>query len=316
LYTLMHDPQYRLAVAWQNTAYNQPPHPGFYLGDGMSRPPTPLIRTTPRSGRLTNLSVRTAAGSGPDALIVGFNVSGNGSQRLLLRGVGPTLADFNVPGAMSDPLLNLFADSTLIGANNDWSSDNSAEQFATMAASVGAFPLPRPSRDAVLLPNLGPGNYSAHIAAASGERGIALVELYPIGPASTARLANVSARASAGTGANTLIAGFTLEGTTTRTVLIRVVGPTLAQFGVSGLLADPLLALYRDGTRIQSNDDWGKDSGATLAAFRALGAFDLPHGSKDAALLVNLPPGSYAVHASSADGGSGIALIEIYESDN
>ncbi|MEO5960892.1 MAG: rhamnogalacturonan lyase, partial [Opitutaceae bacterium] len=88
LYTLMHDPQYRLAVAWQNTAYNQPPHPGFYLGDGMSRPPTPLIRTLPRPGRLTNLSVRTAAGTGPDTLIVGFNVSGNGSQRLLLRGVG------------------------------------------------------------------------------------------------------------------------------------------------------------------------------------------------------------------------------------
>jgi len=36
--TLMHDPQYRLAVAWQNSAYNQPPHPGFYLGEGMKTP--------------------------------------------------------------------------------------------------------------------------------------------------------------------------------------------------------------------------------------------------------------------------------------
>ena len=43
LYTLMHDPQYRLAVAWQNVVYNKPPHPGFYLGDGMAVPPRPNI---------------------------------------------------------------------------------------------------------------------------------------------------------------------------------------------------------------------------------------------------------------------------------
>ena len=46
LYTLMHDPQYRLAVAWQNVGYNQPPHPGFFLGDGMKLPqPRPRITT-------------------------------------------------------------------------------------------------------------------------------------------------------------------------------------------------------------------------------------------------------------------------------
>ncbi|MEU7972716.1 cellulose binding domain-containing protein [Micromonospora sp. NPDC049089] len=43
IYTLMHDPQYRVAIAWQNTAYNQPPHPGFFIGNGMNRPPTPDI---------------------------------------------------------------------------------------------------------------------------------------------------------------------------------------------------------------------------------------------------------------------------------
>lgn len=48
LYTLMHDPQYRLSIAWQNVGYNQPPHPGFYLGDGMKPPPRPKIRVTPR----------------------------------------------------------------------------------------------------------------------------------------------------------------------------------------------------------------------------------------------------------------------------
>jgi rhamnogalacturonan endolyase len=43
IYTLMHNPQYRVAIAWQNTAYNQPPHPSFFLGNGMSAPPAPNI---------------------------------------------------------------------------------------------------------------------------------------------------------------------------------------------------------------------------------------------------------------------------------
>jgi rhamnogalacturonan endolyase len=43
IYTLMHDAQYRVAIAWQNTAYNQPPHPSFFLGNGMSTPPQPDI---------------------------------------------------------------------------------------------------------------------------------------------------------------------------------------------------------------------------------------------------------------------------------
>ena len=50
--TLMHDPTYRLAVAWQNVAYNQPPHPGFYLGDGMEQPPKPRIRVVEPKGAM------------------------------------------------------------------------------------------------------------------------------------------------------------------------------------------------------------------------------------------------------------------------
>jgi rhamnogalacturonan endolyase len=48
LYTLMHDPQYRVAVAWQNVGYNQPPHPRFFIGDGMKEPPRPSMTVPPR----------------------------------------------------------------------------------------------------------------------------------------------------------------------------------------------------------------------------------------------------------------------------
>jgi hypothetical protein len=313
--TLMHDPQYRLAVAWQNVGYNQPPHPGFFLGDGMSRPPTPLIRTHARPGRLANLSVRTSAGDGSDTLIVGFAVAGSGPQSLLLRGVGPTLESFGVSGAIPDPQLTLFAGPATMAANNDWSADAAADGVATAAVEVGAFPLPRPSRDAALLRTLGSGAYTVHLtpAAASGTRGVALVELYAGTTTDGSRLSNVSARARTAAGADTLIAGFVVDAGTTRTVLLRVLGPGLAQFGVTGTVSDPQLTLFRGNNRVAANNDWNRDSGVTAAAFAQLGAFGLPPGSKDAALLVNLAAGSYTVHATSADGTSGVALIEIYE---
>jgi rhamnogalacturonan endolyase len=69
IYTLLQDPQYRLALAWQNVAYNQPPHPGFFLGQGMEPPPVPNIKITdpasspvlqilsPRNGEVLNLGL-------------------------------------------------------------------------------------------------------------------------------------------------------------------------------------------------------------------------------------------------------------------
>lgn len=316
--TLMHDPTYRLAVAWQNVGYNQPPHPGFFLGDGMSRPPTPLIRTSPRPGRLVNLSVRTTAGPGADALIVGFALAGAGRQDVLVRGIGPTLEAFGVAGSLSDPRLALFRDATPMDENDNWATGAAADAIAAAAARAGAFPLPRASRDAALLPSIGAGTYTAQLYPATAEPatgGIGLVEVYAGPAAGTTRLANVSARARLASGADALIAGFVLEAESARMVLIRVVGPGLTPFGVTGAVADPQLTLFRGETRLATNDDWTRDSGATAGAFAQLGAFALPSGSKDAALLVNLPAGSYTVHAASADGTGGLALIEVYAVD-
>ncbi len=310
--TLMHDPQYRLAVAWQNTAYNQPPHPSFFLGDSMDRPPTPHLRTGPRVGHLANLSVRTIAGTGDDTLIVGFAIAGTTRQTVLVRGIGPGLTPFGVAGAMTDPSLRLFSGSTLIGTNDNWSADPAAAQLVLTAAGVGAFPLASASRDAALLPSLAIGDYSAHVG---GAQGIALVELYASSPAGSgpSRLANASARARAGTGEETLIAGFNLEGPSARPVLLRVIGPTLAPFGVTGALADPHLTLFRGESVVGANDNWEKNSGATAATFLPVGAFALPAGSKDAALFLYLSPGAYTVHATSVTGSPGIALIEVYD---
>jgi hypothetical protein len=316
LTTLMHDSQYRLAVAWQNVGYNQPPHPSFYLGDGMARPPVPLFRAADgetSDSRLINLSVRTHLDAGADPLIVGFYVAGSGRPSVLVRGAGPALAAFGVTGAMADPRLDFYAGGTLLATNNDWSDDASADALALASASLGAFALPRPSRDAALFPSLAPGSYSAQLAPGPGGGGVALVELYA---SPSARLLNASALALAGAGSDTLIAGFVIDGTASQTVLLRAVGPTLVRFGVSHALADPQLSLFRGTTLIATNDDWANGSGATVASMTAHGAFALAEDAKDAALMMTLPPGAYSAQASANGGSTGTVLIEIYTLDH
>ena len=315
LVTLMQDPQYRLAVAWQNVAYNQPPHPGFFLGEGMGRPPTPLVRVVGEveTTRLTNLSVRTQAGLAEETLIVGFAVGGGGEQPVLLRGVGPTLGGFGVPGVMTDPLLTLHATSGPLATNDNWFSGSDPAGIAAAAVQVGAFPLPMDGRDAVLVNRLAAGGYTAHVTPATGAGGVALVEVYALTTSGSVRLSNASARARAGTGADTLIAGFALTGSTPRRVLVRAVGPGLARFGVAGVLADPRLVLYQSETVVAQNEDASTDSGVGGEAYGALGAFALEPATKDAALLLTLAPGTYTVHVTGTGGAGGVVLVEVYD---
>jgi hypothetical protein len=158
------------------------------------------------------------------------------------------------------------------------------------------------------------GGYSAQVAGPGNAGGIVLVELYDAASATAARLVNVSARTAVGTGENALFAGFAVTGNAKRTVLIRAIGPALAAFGATGVLADPRLDLLVSGasTPLATNDDWGGGVNLT-AAFNSVGAFPLGATSKDAALLVTLDPGSYSVQVSGAGGATGEALVEIYE---
>jgi rhamnogalacturonan endolyase len=315
-YTLMHDPQYRAAIAWQNVAYNQPPHPGFFLGDGMSPAPAPYITTDERVGssHLTSLSARTMAGVGDQTLIVGFAIGGSGRQPVLVRGVGPTLTGYGVGGVLADPVLTLYdVGGTVLGTNDDWWRADNAALIASTAQQVWAFALPNSSHDAALLPTLDAGGYTAHVTAATGGPGIALLEVYAAGGEGTAPLSSLSARAQVGTGEGRLIAGFVISGPVSKTVLVRAVGPSLAAYGVATPLADPQLDVYRGSTRIAGNDDWGKGSGVTAATFAACHAFPLPAGSKDAALLLTLSPGLYTAQCSGVGGTTGVALVEVYD---
>jgi hypothetical protein len=131
-------------------------------------------------------------------------------------------------------------------------------------------------------------------------------------------LANISTRGMVGTGNNVLIAGVVIRGTTPKTVFVRAAGPALADFGVTGALADPVLAINdSSGQPVAQNDNWetGGNAAAISAAATRLGAFQFKAGSRDAAIVTTLPPGNYTAVVNGANNSTGIALVEVYDAD-
>lgn len=127
------------------------------------------------------------------------------------------------------------------------------------------------------------------------------------------QLINLSTRALARpTGQSQLIPGFVVGGGNLST-LVRGVGPALAPLGVGGVLADPTMQLVPTPVAgSATNNDWTNPGGATAGDFVEVGAFPLGDSTKDAALLATLAPGSNSALITGADGGSGIALAELY----
>lgn len=259
----------------------------------------PVAATT---ARLANLSVRTYLATN-EALAVGIVVTG-GSRDVLVRAAGPALGAFGLTDFLPDPQLEVYRESVRIAANDNWTN-----AVGAAFARLGAFAFPANSRDAALGQNF---SGATTVRASGAGAGVVLVEAYDAGGAPGGRIVNLSALNRIGAAADTLIAGFVVNGTGTLRVLIRAVGPTLGSFGVASPLADPRLIL-RDarGTIIAENDDW---QAALAPVFTAVGAGAFPAASKDAGLLATLTAGdSYTVHVTGANNGTGDTLVEIFE---
>jgi sugar lactone lactonase YvrE len=282
-------------------------------------PPADLAFTSTKDvGRITNLSVRSPAGVGTQTMIVGLSLKGGSAgvtKPILIRAVGPGLTPFGITTALPDPQLEVISGTQMIATNDDWGG---ASQLVDAFTSVGAFGFSRDSHDAALVGQLSAGPYSVRILGKEGSTGTALAELYDLAPGvenlgNRPHLANVSARAQAGSGAAALVAGFVITGSSAKTVMIRGIGPSLEQFGVTGVLSNPRLDVFSQGMLVASNDDWGGMPDAWFL-FRQVGAFNLAGGfSKDSVAIITLPPGAYAAQVSSVTGETGVGLIEIYE---
>lgn len=293
--------------------------------------------------QLRNLSTRALVDPEAGPIISGFVISGSEPKEILLRAAGPALTSFGVGSPLRNPVLSVFdARGRLVAQNAGWGSGGNTETIRARAGEMGAFPFANGSLDSAVLLNLEPGAYTAHVT--SSAQGIALLELYGDRQASPrAHLANMSSRVRVGGEDAVGIVG--LMRVNRHRLLIRAIGPSLAKFGVNDFLRDPVLELvqpeWAGGTRLSpvvfpavrvaKNDGWQKgteilapwprlESVGTPAeieeAIRLSGAFPLSAGSKDAAMLIVLGETATLTMnliVSSASGGSGVALIEVYD---
>jgi hypothetical protein len=271
--------------------------------------PTPAPSSTPTPGpaaKALNLSTRMRVLTDENVGIGGLIVTGTVPKQVLLRAIGPSLAQAGISGALADPVLELHGPKGFVTiTNDDWR--------ATQEAAITATGIP-PGNDleSAIVATLDVGSYTAIVRGKNNTTGVGLIEAYDLNPAVFTRLANISTRAFVGTGGDIVIAGFILgQDPNNTTIVLRGLGPSLTQIGVANPLADPALQL-RDGngTLLMSNNNWTDDQSQSLTLI----LWHLqPANVNEAAMVVIPPPGLYTALLSGMNNTTGVGLVEVYE---
>ncbi|HEY3662840.1 MAG TPA: SGNH/GDSL hydrolase family protein [Chthoniobacterales bacterium] len=265
----------------------------FDVLDGTALPPAQSL----------NLSARLAVGTDENVLIGGLIVTGTEAKQVIVRGLGPSLAlnGLPLPGALADPVLELYQDGVLITRNDNWKETQQDEIEASGLA-------PENDLESAIIVSLAPGAYTVILHGQNNGTGIGLVEAYDLSPAAKSSLGNTSTRGFVQTDDDVLIAGFIIGSGGNDTVLVRAIGPSLAAAGVAEPLADPTLDLYdANGAVLRSNDNW-RDTQESLIRSTGLA----PADDAEAALVRSLAPGNYTAVVRGKDNGTGVALVEVY----
>ena len=258
---------------------------------------------------LMDLSTRGTTSTGNSVLIGGFIIQGSQPVQVVVRCLAGSLASFGVSNALFDSVIELYdVNNNLIASNDDWFTSNDAQTICSYRRD------PPNSIESALLVTLNPGSYTAIVKSYSDAQqaatsGVALFEVYDL-RTSSSRLGNVSTRGQVGTGDNILIGGVIVGGNMSKPVVVRALGPTLTQFGVTGVLQNPYLEL-RDGNGnlVEANNDWQQSpEAATISADGKA-----PPNAKESAMAPTLSPGNYTALVSGVGGTTGTGLIEVYD---
>jgi hypothetical protein len=256
--------------------------------------------------RLGNISTRAQVQTGFDLMIGGFVISGSAAKTVVIRAIGPSLANFGVSGALSNPQIQLVrqSDGATIATNDDWQGASNAGQIQS-----SGFAPSHPLESAIFI-SLMPGAYTAIVSGVNGATGVGLVEVYEVDHPEVA-LINISTRAKVQTGFDVMIGGFVIQGSGSQTVVIRAIGPSLANFGVSGALQNPTMQLVRisDNATIATNDDWQSASNASQIQSSGFA----PSHPQESAIMITLAPGAYTAVISGVNNGTGVGLVEVYK---
>lgn len=274
---------------------------------------------------IRNLSTRAKVESGDRIVIGGFIIggSGSGTLKVAIRGIGPSLPPLGVP-RLNNPKIRLNdAAGHQIFSNGDWGNLPQPQKDDLAANSL----TPGNSSEAAMVQTLARGSYTAFLESQDGQQGVGLFEIYELSrnTSEQVRLTNISTRSKVGTGDEVAIAGTILGDPAgnqndptvpKRRLLMRGLGPTLAQYGVPGVLANPYIQLHNStGALIASNDQWRDVDGTSKGLEDKLteGGF-APANVNESVLWPTLTqsPGNTTI-LSGVNGSTGIGLIEFYE---
>ena len=262
---------------------------------------------SPQMGQLLNIATRLRVQTGDNVLIGGFIISGNDPKKVMVRGIGPSLANFGIANPLANPTLELHDSTSTLGTNDDWRTrpDNSSQQAEIEATNLA----PISDKESAIVATL-PANNAGYTAVLRGKddgTGIGVVEAYDLDVAANSRLTNISTRGLVESGDNVLIGGIISSKGLTK-VVVRAIGPSLAPFGITNPLLDPTLELYDgSGTPIAINDDWQTSQKEDIEEARLE-----PNDSRECAILAALPAGNYTAVVRGKNGATGIAVVEAY----
>ena len=250
-----------------------------------------------------NLSARLPVGIGEDVLIAGLIVTGDVAKQVIVRGIGPSLVANGIGAepVLADPKLELYQGDVLLMSNDNWRDTQETDITATGLQ-------PGDDLESAIVATLDPGEYTVILRGQNSGTGIGLADAYDLDPAASSMLGNISARGLVQTGDDVLIGGFVVGNGGNDTVVVRAIGPSLAEAGVANPLADPILDLYdANGAVIVSDDNW-RDTQESLIQSTDLA----PADDAESALIRSLIPGNYTAIVRGKDGSTGVALVEVY----
>jgi N-acetylneuraminic acid mutarotase len=258
------------------------------------RMPTPL-----------NISTRMNVQTGDKVLIGGFIITGTERKTVIVRGMGPSLP---VPGALADPIIEIYSgDGVLRGTNDNWGDAQTKQQISDSGLA------PTNELESALWGVLDPGAYTVVLSGKDGRTGVGSVEAYDLDEPADSRLANISTCGFVDTGDNVMIGGMIIGGGTpsgTANIVVRALGPSVP---VNGALANPTVELHdENGNTIASNDDWKTRPDGSSQQAEIEATTIPPSNDLESALVRRLSPGSYTAIVRGNNGNTGVGLVEAY----
>jgi hypothetical protein len=263
-----------------------------------------------RPAILQNLSARAAVGTGDNALIGGLQVR---YGPVVVRGIGPSLTPLGVQDALADPTLDFRDQYGTNMFNDNWRDDPQASAIQQSGLA------PTNDAESAIYPFGGSGPstfrfttgfapYTAVVRGKSDTTGTGVVEVYGL-TGDVTKLGNISARGFVGTDDNVLIGGFIMgDGNESSRIVVRAIGPSLANSGVANPLPNPSLELHDgNGAIISSNDNWSDTQGEALQTVGLA-----PTNDAESAILTRLTAGNYTAVVRGKNNATGIALVEVY----